>query len=41
MDGIGGCVKNVVYRAAMAGREVIKPPEEFAKCTDRLVKGIH
>ena len=41
MDGIGGCVKNVVYCAVMAGREVIKTPEEFAKCTDRLVKGVH
>ena len=41
MDGIGGCVKNVVYRAVMAGREVIKTPEEFAKCADRLVKGVH
>ena len=41
MDGIGGCVKNVVYRAVMAGREVIKTPEEFAKCADRLVKDVH
>ena len=41
MDGIGGCVKNVVYRAVMAGREVIKTPEEFAKCADGLVKGVH
>ena len=41
MGGIGGCVKNVVYRAVMAGREVIKTPEEFAKRIDSLVKGIH
>ena len=41
MDGIGVCVKNVVYRAVMAGCEVIKTPEEFAKCANRLVKGIH
>ena len=41
MDGDGGCVKNVVYRAVMAGREVIKTSDEFAKCADRLVKGIH
>ena len=41
MDGIGGCLKNVVYHAVMAGREVIKTPEEFAKCADRLVKGVH
>ena len=40
MDGIGGCVKNVVYRAVMAGREVITTPKEFAVCADRLVKGI-
>ena len=38
MDGIGGCVKNVAYRAVMAGREVIETSEEFAKCADRLVK---
>ena len=41
MDGTGGCVKNAVYRAVMAGREAIKTPEEFAKCADRLVKGVH
>ena len=41
MYGIGGCVKNVVYRGVMAGYEVIKTPEEFAKCADRLVKGVH
>ena len=41
MDRIGRCVKNVVYRAVMAGREVIKTPEEFAKCADGLVKGVH
>ena len=33
--------KKFVYRAVMAGREVIKTPEEFAKCADRLVKVIH
>ena len=41
MDGTGGCVKNAVYRAVMAGREAIKTLEEFAKCADRLVKGVH
>ena len=41
MDGIGGCVKNVVYRAVMAGCEVIETPQKFAKCVDRLVKGVH
>ena len=41
MDGIGGCIKNVVYRTVMARREVIKTSEEFAKCADRLVKGVH
>ena len=41
MDGTGGCAKNVVYRAVMAGREVIKTPEEFAKCANRLVKDVH
>ena len=41
MDGIGGCAKNVVYGAVMAGREVIKTPEEFGKCTNRLAKGVY
>lgn len=41
MDGIGGCVKNMVYRAVMSGREVIKTPKEFAECADKLVKGVH
>ena len=41
IDGIEGYVRNVVYRAGMTGREVIKSPKEFAKCTQKLVKGIH
>ena len=41
MDGIGGCVKNMVYRTVMSEREVIKTPKEFAECADRSVKGIH
>ena len=38
INGIGGCVEKVVYRAVMAGREVIKTPEGFAKCANRLLK---
>ena len=34
---IGGCVKNVVYRAVMARREVIKTPKEFEECAQKLV----
>ena len=41
MDGISACVKNVVYRAVMDGREVIKSPKEFTECAQKLVKGIH
>ena len=42
MDGIGGgCVKSVVYCAAMARREVIKSPKDFAECSHKLVNGIH
>ena len=41
IDGIRGCVKNVVYHVVMAGREVIKSPKEFAECDQKLMKGIH
>ena len=41
MDGIGGCVRNLVYHTMMAGRQVIKSPKEFAECVQKLVKGIH
>ena len=37
INGIGGCVKNVVYRAVMARREVIKTPKEFEECAQKLV----
>ena len=40
MNGIGGCVKNVVYGAVMAGREVMKGLKEFAECGQKLVKDI-
>ena len=37
-----GTMEKLPWTASvMAGREVIKTPEEFAKCTDRLVKGVH
>ena len=41
MDGIQGCVNDIVYRTVMARREVIKSPKEFAECAQKLVRGIH
>ena len=41
MDGLGGCIKNIVYRAVMAGKEIIKTPKEFAECAQRHVNNVH
>ena len=40
MDGIGGTIKNVVYRRVMAGDLVINTPEEFATKADELSHSI-
>ena len=40
MDGIGGTIKNVVYRRVMAGDLVINTPEEFVTKADELSHGI-
>ena len=41
MDGLGGCIKNIVYRAVMAGKEIIKTPKEFTECAKRHVNNVH
>lgn len=40
MDGIGGCVKNVVYRAVLSEKVVIGSPSDFAEFANREVNGI-
>ena len=40
MDGIGGTLKNVVYRKVMSGDLVINSPKEFATHADALSHGI-
>lgn len=41
MGGLGGCIKNAVYRAVMTEKEVIKTPNEFTECPQRLAKNVH
>ena len=40
MDGIGGTLKNCVYRDTMSGKCFINTPQEFAEYADKTVKGI-
>ena len=40
MDGIGGTLKNCVYRNVMSGKCVIDTPKEFAEYSKKAVKGI-
>jgi len=40
MDGIGGTLKNCVYRDTMSGKCFINTPMEFAEYADKTVKGI-
>ena len=40
MDGIGGSVKNFVFRAVLSNKVVINTPEEFAIYADSNIKGI-
>ena len=40
MDGIGGCVKNVVYRAVLAEKVVINTPKEFSDFANDHIKTI-
>ena len=40
MDGIGGSLKNSVYRDVIPGKCVIDTPKQFAEYAERSVKGI-
>ena len=40
MDGIGGSLKNIVFRAVKSGKVVISTPEEFALYPDKAIAGI-
>ena len=40
MDGIGGTLKNCVYRDVMLGKCVIDRPKEFVEYAEKTVKGI-
>ena len=37
MDGIGGTVKNLVYRRVLSGDVVINTPKEFANFADQII----
>ena len=41
MDGIGGCVKNAVYRAVMSNRVIVQIPLDFVNAVKSLVCGVH
>ena len=40
MDGIGGTIKNCVYRDVMSGKCVIDTPKQFAEHAEKVAKGI-
>jgi len=40
MDGIGGCIKNAVYRAVMSNRIVVQTPLDFVNAASSLVRGV-
>ena len=40
MDGIGDCVKNVVFRAVLSEKAVIHSPGDFAHSADSKIKGV-
>ena len=40
MDGVGGTVKNVVYRAVMSEKITVNSAKDFARQADKLVEGI-
>ena len=40
MDGVGGSIKNRVYRYAMSYKCVIKSAKEFSNYPNKVVKGI-
>ena len=40
MDGVGGTVKNMVFRSVKSGRAVINSPKEFAEHANEVVPSI-
>ena len=40
MDGIGGCVKSMVFRAVLSEKVVIYSPGNFARYADNNLKGV-
>ena len=40
MDGIGGTLKNAVYRDVKSGKTIINDVKEFAELADKNIKGI-
>ena len=40
MDGIGGTLKNAVYRDVKSGKTIINDVKEFAELADKTIKGI-
>ena len=40
MDGIGGTLKNSIYRDVMSGKCVIETPKQFAEYAEKSIKGL-
>ena len=40
MDGLGGCVKNYVFRAVLSEKVVISTPKEFADYANANIRGV-
>ena len=40
MDGIGGSLKNAVYRDVKSGKAIINDAKEFAEYADKTIKQI-
>ena len=41
MDGVGGCIKNFVFRAVLSGKIVISTPRQFCAYAQQNIKGIN
>ena len=40
MDGVGGTIKNLVFRAVKSGKVLVRHPEEFAKAANDTVPSL-
>ena len=40
MDGVGGTIKNLVFRAVKSGKVSVRDPEEFVKAANDIVPSI-